>query len=360
MSIPDVQPSPLPFDPERATRPGRSPRERQRLVDRAVAALYRWYVSRSQTRRNWNPDTSFRWKDVSRRHSPEFLAMVQGFFAVEQFIPDYTGRLVSLVRRDYGRSQFYLRWGAEEAKHSDLWRNTLLATGHRDLEWTENYTRELRDRAWELPFDDPLEMLLYTVFQERATYLNYANLQAIAEGQSDKPWLADDADPVLVEAARTIAADEVAHYEFYLAVAQVHLYYFPEQTLRALAHVLAHFEMPAARIVPDYGQFIDALHRCGVFGRRAYVTHVVRVVSEQFGVRDFAALDQRIKQARTLDPSDATWSRSDSTALVDPSIVRHSLLRLFHRVEAFEAEHGIAELFQTRFEPFDWERDDVG
>src|SRR6266481_470028 len=112
-----------------------SVRERHRIVDRGIAALYRWYVSRSQSRRNWNPDTDFRWQQISRNHSQEIMQIVQGFFAVEQYVPDYTAELVSLVRRDYGRSQYYLRWGSEEAKHADIWRNVLLASGFRDLAW---------------------------------------------------------------------------------------------------------------------------------------------------------------------------------------------------------------------------------
>ncbi len=136
-----------------------SKRQRQQCVNRGIAALYRWYVARFQPARQWNADTDFRWKEICRDLPEDILAIVQGFYAVEQFIPDYAAELTGLLRMNCGRS-----------------------------------------RPWELPFDDPLEMLIYTVLQERPTQVNYARL-------------------------------------------------------------LAFFEMPAAAIVPDYDPFIDALYQ---------------------------------------------------------------------------------------------------
>ena len=38
-----------------------SRREKDRAIERGLVALYRWYVARSQSTRNWNPDQSFKW-----------------------------------------------------------------------------------------------------------------------------------------------------------------------------------------------------------------------------------------------------------------------------------------------------------
>ena len=250
VEIEDQQPKSAPFRLSRGEKDG--------LIQRGFHGLYRWYVGRSQARRNWDPDRSFNWRALRRDHAPELMSIVEGFYAVEQYTPDYTSKLVNLVRRNYGRSQFQVLWGAEEAKHGDLWRNILLFSGGRRPEWIEQYTSDLRSNAWRLPWDDPLHMLLYTVVQERATQLNYMNTVAIAEGRSHKPWLANDADPVLAHAARTIASDEAAHYSFFLEGARLYLYYYPEETLRALVDVLRHFTMPASDIVYNYDDFIRA------------------------------------------------------------------------------------------------------
>ena len=146
---------------------------RQRIVGRCCHSLYRWYIARSQENRNWNPDLSFSWKKIRQDHSESLLTVVEGFYAVEQYIPDYTSELTRLVRKGYGHSQFQIRWGAEEEKHSDLWRNVLLFSRGRTADQLENYTRNLREVAWNAPFDTLLEMLFYTVFQDRATQLIY-------------------------------------------------------------------------------------------------------------------------------------------------------------------------------------------
>jgi len=69
-------------------------------MERAFVGLFRWYVDRSQTTRNWNPDRSFDWKNMRQDHSPEVMQILEGFFAVEQYIPDYSicgAMLCSLV-----------------------------------------------------------------------------------------------------------------------------------------------------------------------------------------------------------------------------------------------------------------------
>jgi acyl-[acyl-carrier-protein] desaturase len=295
-------------------RPRRAPgflsrAERDRHIARGMHALYRWNVDRSQARRNWNPDRSFDWRAFRKDHSPELLIVLQGFYAVEQYVPDYTAEIVRLVRRSYGRAHFTLRWGAEEEKHADLWRNTLLFSGQRDPAWLEQYGDDLRKAAWELPWDEPVRMLLYTVIQERATQLNYLNIARIARGESDRPQFAGDADPVLLRAATTIAADEAAHYDFFLEGARLYLYYYPEETLRALVDVLRHFVMPAAGLVPDYEGFITALYAGGVFGRRQYGEEVVRPALAQLGVSTIRAVEAGIRRTRRSPGSSRATGR---------------------------------------------------
>jgi len=327
-----------------------SVQSRQEHVDRSIAALYRWYVAHSQPRRAWNPNCDFAWKEIRRDLPEDIMRIVQGFYAVEQFIPDYAVELVGLLRRDYGRSQFYLMWGSEEAKHADLWQNVLLATGYRSLESLEEYSRDLRNRMWQLPFDDPLEMLLYTVFQERATQVSYTRLRAtVSNRQDSESW-----DPVLANACRAIATDEVAHYEFFLSASLLYLYYFPERFLDALTRVLAFFEMPAAVLIADYSTFIEALYRRQIFGKKTYFREVVTLVCEKLGVHPLKKLDAPMKRMRNSQASEPRLPSSPQD-IFDFDTVQTSIVGIFLRLGSFEREAGIDDLFETGLLPHSWE-----
>ena len=314
--------------------------EKDRVIARTFSGLYRWYLARSQSQRNWNPDLSFEWRSLRHDHSPELLAILQGFYAVEQYAPDYTAELTRLVRRNYGRAQFQMRWGAEEEKHADLWQNTLLFSRGRSRVWLEQYTQDLRANAWQLPWDDPMRMLLYTVFQERATQINYLNTARIARGESEKPWLANDRDPVLERVATTIATDEAAHYNFFLEGARLYLYYYPQETLEALVDVFRHFAMPAMSIIPEYDAFLRALFEAEVFDGRIYLRDVVKNALAKLGIANIRQVEAGIKRLRQA-PDDKGVLRD--TAIfdgVDNGIVEASVRRLFLRLETYEREIG--------------------
>jgi len=172
--------------------------EKDRLIERSFLGLYRWYINRSQSQRNWNPDSDIPWKEIRQDHNEEINKILEGFFAVEQYVPDYVENIVNLVRGSHGRSHFQIRWGSEEAKHADLWHNACLFSRFRSPDWLRNYMGELRSNQWTLPWEgDPIRMIFYTVFQERATQINYLNLGVHPDDRIDWPWLA--AQPVLKE-----------------------------------------------------------------------------------------------------------------------------------------------------------------
>src|SRR5436190_13843771 len=86
-----------------------SKQEKDTLIERGIVGLYRWYLARSQATRNWNPDTSFHWRVLRADHSPLLNQIVEGFFAVEQFVPDYTVQTIQLARASHGRAHFQIR-----------------------------------------------------------------------------------------------------------------------------------------------------------------------------------------------------------------------------------------------------------
>ena len=327
--------------------------EKDRAIQRAFHGLYRWYVDRSQRKRSWNPDRSFDWRALGKTHSPELMTIVEGFYGVEQYAPDYTSELIRLVRRDYGRAQFQLRWGSEEEKHADLWRNVLLFSGARSPEWIEQYTSDLRAAAWEAPYDDAIRMLLYTVIQERATQMYYLNVVKVAKGQTGKPQFANDADPILAKAAMTIAVDEAAHYSFYLEGARLFLYYYPQETLEALVDVLRNFAMPALDLLPDTEKLARTIYEGGVFDGRILSRDVVKSALANLGVTSIRAVERGVAQTRRVPDEDGQQKPAMGEG-IDFGLVEGVVESLFAKIGRYEDEIGLSEIDPTLFVKHRW------
>jgi acyl-[acyl-carrier-protein] desaturase len=305
--------------------------ERHSLINRTFMGLYRWYMYESQ-KRTYNPDLDFQWQKFRPDHEDDVITVMEGFFAVEQYVPDYASKITHLVRRLDGRSYFQLQWGAEEAKHSLLWENALLFSKRRSPTWMENYRHDLRSNEWPLPWDDPLHMLVYTVFQERATQLNYVNLGEVSRGLNDYPAI----DPVLSRVCSVLVTDEVAHFHFFLEGLRLYLYYFPAETLEAILTVLEHFAMPAQAIIPNWNEIAEAIYRLGVYSPRDFSRKVVGLVFHNLGLHDRKLIEKGLQASRAV-PDETGAIRN--TAIWDafcPTRVESGILRLTSKVQHFE------------------------
>lgn len=327
-----------------------SSREKDRLIERGFLGLYRWYTARSQETRNWNADRSFDWKALSKDLPPEIVTVAQGFFAVEQYAPDFTSSLLNLVRRSHGRSHFQLRWGSEEEKHADAWENAVLFSGKRTPQWIAEYKERLKSQTWELPFPDAIHNLVYTVFQERATQLNYLNMMKIAQGKSDKPHLAGFSDPVLAKVAQTIAVDEAAHYNFFLEGVRMYLYYYPQRTLEAIKNVIGQFSMPASMLVPDWKEFSETVYHAGIYGPRDFNRDVMQVAFRNLGIESRKALEEGIRKTREVPDFDG--HNHQTTAIFDTfdyGMVEGDVKRLHLKIQDYEKEIGFDTVDPTEF-----------
>lgn len=324
--------------------------QRYLLVERAFVGLYRWYVARSQSTRNWNPDLSFDWRSLRKDHSDEVHTIIEGFFAVEQYVPDYVTALLKVIRKSYGRSHFHIRWGAEEERHSDMWRNACLFGGKRDLEWVEGYEDALRGQEWQLPWEDPLHMLFYTVFQERATQINYVNLGLAAKGEPVTPLLAGATDPVLAEMCRVIAVDEAAHYNFFLEGARVMLYYFPEESAEAMVDVIRHFAMPANHLLLDYPTFAETVSKAGIFGPRQMAKDVVKLALEKLGTQSMRAVEDGIRASRAVPDEQGAFRLTSIFETIDFEFIEQRVKQLFSKINDHETKAGLIDVAPTVFE----------
>ena len=328
-----------------------SRQEKDSLIERSARSLYRWYTSRSQETRNWHPDSSFNWRALRTDHSPEVNNIIEGLFGIENYAPDYTSRATHMLRKSYGRANFQLRWGAEEEKHSDLWLNCMLFSRFRTPQWIEDYMQSLRNGEWQLPWDDPLHMSFYVVIQERATQLTYLNVARFSRGENDKPGFTDAADPVLLKVAQTIATDEAAHYNFFLEIARLYLYYYPAQTLDALFDTIKHFAMPALHLLPDGAEFAEALYRSGIYGGRDYASNVLKIALKNLGIHDRRAFEKGVQRSRRAPDPDGHLRDTALFDGFDYDVVKTSVKRLFDRLKKYEEKIGLADIIPSQFVP---------
>ena len=109
--------------------------------------LYRWYVSRSQTTRSWNPNTDFDWRSLRTDHSTELNHIIEGFCR---------RTICARLRAQAAANHSPQLWpfptstsagDRKRKKHSDLWENAAAFLRYRSPEWIADYKVMLRENA---------------------------------------------------------------------------------------------------------------------------------------------------------------------------------------------------------------------
>lgn len=313
---------------------GMSRAARDIALEQVALRLYRWYVDCSQRLRNWNPYRSFELSAICKSHSPAVTGIVKGFYAVEQYVPDYTSKITHLIRESYGREHFQVRWGSEEDKHSELWRLALLFSGTMSEVELTSYTDSLRTNEWRLPWDDPVHMLMYTVVQERATEMSYLNFKGYLK----------NSDPVLSGMCKIIAADETNHRNFFLRLAAAYLYFKPAEAGQALCDVVGHFAMPASDLIPNYQAFGQLLEEGNIYTRRT-VAELRHKVLDDVGIGKIKTFEKGIADSRNApDPDGAIRSGAFLNGSFNLQKVVNLIASMVSQVSEFEDEVYLSEI----------------
>ena len=237
--------------------------------------LYLEYFHKAEDRRRWNLQRDIPWNEISRAPDPAIVQVVQSFMAVELYLPDYTSKIFHLIRASRGRAWFQANWGYEESKHSLALEMWLTRSGSRTDQQIREFEEVIFAREWNLPYDTPLEMMLYTTLQEFATGLNYRGLRKVAQ---------DSNDPALDKVLALLARDEVGHFQFFKDGIKIYMEHDRERVVEALNFVIHTFRMPAMDIVPDGKQNGELIGRLGIFDDRIYLRDVVRPVLQALNI----------------------------------------------------------------------------
>lgn len=238
--------------------------------------LYRDFFDMAEKKRRWRIRDDIPWHQCNPRLDPVIGQVVESFCAVELYLPDYTSKILPVVRPSRGRTWFYANWGYEESKHSLALGDWLLRSGMRSDEQMAELEASVFKREWNLPHDNHLGMLVYAMVQERATWLNYRNLRVRLPEKGG--------DPALAKLLMYVSVDERAHYDFFRRCVHLYLQHDRPAVLEQLRRVMLNFAMPAIYELADSRQRIAAIRELDLFSEDIYYRDVYRPILEDLGV----------------------------------------------------------------------------
>jgi acyl-[acyl-carrier-protein] desaturase len=245
-------------------------------LEGAFWRLFREFFDLAEKKRRWRIADDIPWDQCNPRLNPAVAHVVESFCAVELYLPDYTSKILPVVRPSMGRTWFYANWGYEESKHSIALHDWLLRSGQRNEAQMADLETMVFERQWNLPMDNHLGMLVYAMVQELATWLNYRNLRHRVED--------DGGDPALCTLLRYVAVDEKAHYNFFRRCVEMYLKLDRSSTLEQMRRVMNNFSMPAIDELVDGRQRIAAIKELRIFDEDLYYRDVYLPVLEALGV----------------------------------------------------------------------------
>ncbi len=253
-------------------------------VERRFFDLYLEYFHKAEAHRRWNVLNDVPWAQVGTAPDANVVSVVQAFMAVEMYLPDYTSKILQLVRSSRGRAWFQANWGYEESKHSLALEMWITRSGARSEAQVHAFQDDILSREWDLPYETPLEMIIYTTLQEFATGVNYRNLRKVAQPGND---------PALDRVLTLLARDETGHFEFFKNGTKIFMESDRAAVLDALNKVIRTFRMPAQALIPDFGAHDKLVRELGIFDDRIYMRDVVRPVLKALGVDQDELRDAR-------------------------------------------------------------------
>jgi acyl-[acyl-carrier-protein] desaturase len=268
-----------------------------RELEATFWALYRDFFDKAERKRRWSVRDDIPWDQCNSHLAPQIANIVESFCAVELYLPDYTSKILPIVRSSRGRAWFYANWGYEESKHSLALGDWLQRSGSRSDEQLADLEGMVFQREWNLPHDSRLAMLVYAMTQELATWLSYRNLRLRLD--------AHGGDPALSRVLTLLAVDEKAHYDFFLQCVEVYLKHDRAGTLEQMRRVMNDFRMPAIHELADSRQRIAAIVELQLIDQDLYYREVYLPILHTLNV-ERAEMRNRVTVPKSHVPTPKT------------------------------------------------------
>ncbi|NES13448.1 MULTISPECIES: acyl-ACP desaturase [Micromonospora] len=204
----------------------------------------------------------------------------------EDNLPSYHHEIATLFGRDGAWGTWVHRWTAEEGRHGTAIRDYLTATRAVDPVALERARMTHMSAGYVNTHDDEvLHSLAYVSFQELATRISHRNTGR-ATG-----------DPTCEALLARVAADENLHMVFYRNLLGAAFELAPNQAMRAVADVLADFQMPGVGI-EGFARKSVAIALAGIYDLRQHRDEVVVPVLRQWNLFEATGLDADGEAAR--------------------------------------------------------------
>lgn len=218
----------------------------------------------------------------------------------EDNLPSYHSEIAIAMGRDGAWGNWLERWSAEEARHSIVIRDYLMATRGVDPYELEDLRMAHMQLGYQTPYDsDMLHTVAYVSFQELATRISHRNTGKISH------------DPIAEALLQRVSLDENLHMIFYRNLLGKAIDLEPDAAMRAITDVVTNFAMPGVGM-PGFGRKAVQIALAGIYDLKQHLEEVVAPVLRAWNVFDREDLND--DGARARDELSAFLTKADEDA----------------------------------------------
>ena len=204
----------------------------------------------------------------------------------EDNLPSYHTEIALSMSREGAWNTWINRWTAEEARHSIVIRDYLMATRGVDPKELEDLRMIHMQQGYETPYEtDMLHTVAYVSFQELATRISHRNTGLISN------------DPICDQMLARVSLDENLHMLFYRNLLGKAIELEPNAAMTAIPDVVTNFSMPGAGM-PGWGRKSVQIALAGIYDLKSHLEDVVSPVLRAWNVFELEGLNAEGEQAR--------------------------------------------------------------
>jgi acyl-[acyl-carrier-protein] desaturase len=222
--------------------------------------------------------------EQSRLDETAKAAMITNLLT-EDNLPSYHREIATRFSRDGAWGTWVGRWTAEENRHGIAIRDYLVVTRGVDPVELERARMDYMISGYDSGDKTPLETVAYVSFQELATRVSHRNT-----GKATN-------DPIADQMLARIAKDENLHMVFYRNIVAAALEIAPDETMRAIADEVMHFEMPGATMA-GFRKNSMIIAKAGIYDLRLHHDDVVAPVLRHWKVFERTGFGPEGERAR--------------------------------------------------------------
>ena len=239
-------------------------------LDRHIGIAKDWYpheyVPWSEGRNFPGPLNGDAWEAKDSKLTPIAADSLILNLLTEDNLPSYHTEIALSMGREGAWNTWINRWTAEEARHSIVLRDYLMATRGVNPNELEDLRMAHMQVGYETPYDnDMLHTVAYVSFQELATRISHRNTGRISN------------DPICEQMLARVALDENLHMLFYRNCLSAALDLEPNAAMVAIRDVLVNFNMPGQGM-PGWGRKSVQIALAGIYDMKLHLEDVVAPV----------------------------------------------------------------------------------